>query len=152
MKPKSVEVQPFAVSGISVRTLNSDEAQPSKAKLPGLWDQFYGQSLAEKIPNKLAKSAVYGVYSAYESDASGQFTVTAGVSVSKASPEFDSIAVNGGQYLVFEAKGPMPQVVVDTWAKVWSFFEASNDFERSFTTDFEMHRSSDEVAIHIAVE
>ncbi len=37
MEPKLIEIQPFTVSGISARTLNSDEAQPSKAKLPGLW-------------------------------------------------------------------------------------------------------------------
>ncbi len=36
MEPKLIEIQPFTVSGISVRTLNSDEAQPLKAKLPGL--------------------------------------------------------------------------------------------------------------------
>ncbi len=87
MEPKLIEIQPFTVSGISVRTLNSDEAQPLKAKLPGLWGQFFGQGLADKTPNKVAESPVYGVYSAYESDVSGQYSVTAGVSVSKASPE-----------------------------------------------------------------
>ncbi len=152
METKLIEIQPFTVSGISVRTLNSDEAQPLKAKLPGLWGQFFGQGLADKTPNKLAESPVYGVYSAYESDASGQYSVTAGVSVSKASPEFESIAVSGGRYLVFEAKGPMPQVIIETWAVVGSFFERSKEFKRAFTTDFEEYRGSDEVAIHIAVE
>ncbi|MDQ3172840.1 MAG: GyrI-like domain-containing protein [Acidobacteriota bacterium] len=152
MEPKLIEIQPFTVSGISVRTLNSDEAQPSKAKLPGLWGQFFGQGLADKVPNKLAESPVYGVYSAYESDASGQYSVTAGVSVSKASPAFDSIEVSGGPYLVFETKGPMPQIVIENWARVWSFFETSKEFKRSFTIDFEVYRGPDEVAIHIAVE
>ncbi len=92
------------------------------------------------------------MYSAYESDASGQYSVTAGVSVSKAAPEFDSIEISGGQYLVFETKGAMPQVVIETWARVWSFFETSKQFKRGFTTDFEVYRGSDEVAIHIAVE
>ncbi len=78
--------------------------------------------------------------------------MTAGVSVSKASPEFESIAVSGGRYLVFEAKGPMPQVIIETWGGVWSFFERSKEFKRAFTTDFKAYRGSDEVAIHIAVE
>lgn len=77
--------------------------------------------------------------------------MTAGVSVSKASPEFESIAVGGGRYLVFEAKGPMPQVIIETWAG-GSFFERSKEFKRAFSTDFEEYRGSDEVAIHIAVE
>ena len=53
---------------------------------------------------------------------------------------------------MFEAKGPLPQVIIETWAGVWSFFERSKEFKRAFTTDFEVYRGSDEVAIHIAVE
>ena len=152
MQPKTIELHPFSVSGISVRTINSDEAQPSKAKLPKLWGQFYSQDLTEKMPYKVDGSLVYGVYSEYESDASGHYTTTAGVQVSKAPIGFDSIEIHGGQYLVFEAKGPIPQILFDTWASIWSFFERSKDVRRCFTTDFEKYLGPNEVAIHIAVK
>ena len=152
MQPTITEVHPFTVSGISVRTINSDEAQPLTAKLPSLWGLFYNQGLAGKFPNKLDDSSVYGVYSEYESDASGHYRTTAGVRVSKASADFDSIEIRGGQYLVFTANGAMPQIVVDTWVTIWSFFETSKDYRRCFTTDFEKYLGPNEVAIHIAVE
>jgi hypothetical protein len=74
MRPKLVSIQPFVVSGLSVRTVNRDEADPSRAQLPGLWGQFYGQHLPDKVPNRTANSLIYGVYSNYESDASGPGT------------------------------------------------------------------------------
>ena len=152
MQPTITEVHPFTVSGISVRTINSDEAQPLTAKLPGLWGQFHSQGLAGKILDKVDDPSVYGVYSEYESDASGHYRTTAGVRVSKASADFDSVEIRGGQYLVFKAKGAMPQIAVDTWVTIWSFFETTRDFQRCFTTDFEKYPGPNEVAIHIAVE
>ncbi|TPG73905.1 AraC family transcriptional regulator [Pseudomonas arsenicoxydans] len=53
-----------------------------------------------------------GVYSAYESDASGAYEVTAGVSVSTPNPEFENVEIQAGKYLVFEARGPMPSAVI----------------------------------------
>lgn len=152
MQPIIEEIQAFTVSGISVRTTNRDEAQPLTAKLPTLWGQFYNQGLAEKTLNKEDDASVYGVYSDYESDASGHYRTTAGVQVSNAVADSDSVEIRGGQYLVFKAKGAMPQIVFDTWLTIWSFFETSKEFRRCFTTDFERYLGPNEVAIHIAVE
>ena len=152
MQATIAEVQSFTVSGISVRTTNRDEAQPLTAKLPDLWGKFHTQGLAEKTPNKVDNASVYGVYSDYESDASGAYRTTAGVRVSKAAADSDSIEIRGGQYLVFKATGAMPQIVFETWVTIWSFFETSKDFRRCFTTDFEEYLGPNEVAIHIAVE
>jgi predicted transcriptional regulator YdeE len=151
MQPMFVSVQPFTVSGVSVRTINRDEADPVRAKLPGLWGQFYSQQLPEKIPNRQANSLVYGVYSDYESDASGYYTVTAGVSVTTAVTGYHSVLVLGGQYLVFEIQGAMPQAVIDGWGAVWRYFSQSQKYKRLFTTDYEEYRGPDRVAIFISV-
>ncbi len=152
MQPTIIDVRPFTVSGVSVRTINCDEMQPLTAKLPTLWGQFYNQEMAAKIPGKEDDSSVYGVYSDYESDSSGHYRSTAGVRVSKAAADFDSVEVAGGPYLVFKAKGGMPKIVFDTWVTIWTFFESSQDFQRCFTTDFERYSGPDEVEIHIAVK
>jgi predicted transcriptional regulator YdeE len=151
MQPVVVSVQPFVVSGLSARTVNRDEADPSRAKLPGLWGQFYGERLQDRIPSKRDGSLVYGVYSNYESDGSGPYTVTAGVSVGVPDPGYSSIPVQGGQYLVFESRGAMPQAVIDGWSAVWQYFGQPQKLRRVFATDYEEYRGPDHVAIFISV-
>jgi predicted transcriptional regulator YdeE len=150
-EPRLVDVQPFVVSGISVRTVNSDEAEPSKARIPGLWKRFMDEGIAEKIPGQVPDSPVYGVYSAYESDASGPYTLTAGIAVTEPAPGFESVNVVGGRYLVFEGTGEMPGVVVATWLRIWSYFDGSTRYRRRFATDFEANPGPTQVAIHVGV-
>jgi predicted transcriptional regulator YdeE len=152
MQPRLIELQPFILSGISIRTSNCEQAQPIKETIGGLWQRFIRQDLANKIPNKLPDSPLYGAYSAYESDANGQFTATVAVAVSSAAPTFDTIEVGGGRYLVFEARGPIPQSVIEAWGKIWTFFEASKEWKRRFAEDFEVYRNPDRVEIYIGVE
>ncbi|HLY96978.1 MAG TPA: GyrI-like domain-containing protein [Sideroxyarcus sp.] len=152
MQPRLVELQPFILSGISIRTSNSEQVQPSKATIGGLWQRFMGQGLADKIPDKLPDSPLYGVYSGYESDANGQFTATVAVAVSAATPAFDTIEVGGGRYLVFEARGAIPQSVIDAWGRIWPFFESSKEWKRRFAEDFEVYRNQDKVEIYIGIE
>ncbi len=152
MQPGLIELQSFILSGISIRTSNSEQTQPSKATIGGLWQRFMGQGLVDKIPNKLPDSPLYGVYSDYESDATGQFTATVAVAVSAATPAFDTIEVGGGLYLVFEASGAIPQSVIEAWGRIWPFFEASKEWKRRFAEDFEVYRNQDKVEIYIGVE
>lgn len=146
-----IYIEEFTVVGLTVRTMNSDEFNPEKSKLPLLWNQFY--SLIESIPSRL-NSSIFGVYSDYESDATGHYSMTAGVLVNPAvsMPNLSMVRVQAGDYLVFEGKGEMPQTVVETWKRVWEYFTLESDYQRSFRTDFEQYNGSDYVAIHIGVK
>lgn len=152
MQPKLVELQPFTLSGISIRTSNSEQSQAFKKNIGDLWRDFFGQDLANKIPNKLPDSPIYGVYSVYESDANGPFTATVAVSVTAAAAAFDTIKVGGGRYLVFEARGAIPQSVIEAWGRIWPFFAMSKEWKRRYDVDFEVYRNTDVVEIYIAVE
>jgi predicted transcriptional regulator YdeE len=121
------------------------------AKLSELWGRFYGQHVLDKIPNRQADSLVYGVYSDYESDAPGPYTVTAGVRLSASASDYSSVAVRGGQYLAFENHGAMPQAVIDGWEAVWRYFAQPQKYKRLFTTNYEEYRGPDRVAIFISV-
>jgi predicted transcriptional regulator YdeE len=148
-----VQVTPFTVAGISVRTVNREEFNPASAKLPTLWQKFYGLSLATEIPAQVPGSKVYGVYSQYESDVSGFYTVTAGMSVNAMpSLDYQSTDVEGGQYLVFVTKGEMPKAVIDTWIRVWHFFEINTNVQRAYRTDFEEYRGANEIAVYIGIK
>ncbi len=118
MDVKRVEVAAFQVCGPQVRTRNQDEQQPRTARIGGLWGSFFAEGLAERISTRQPDSLVYGVYSGYESDASGYFDVTAAVAVSAPAPGYETLQVQAGPYLVFEGRGAMPQTVIDTWGRI----------------------------------
>lgn len=143
--PVVQHVESFIVTGLSVRTQNSDEFNEKTAKLPSLWQQFYTSELA-------TNANIFGVYSNYDSDANGPYTVTVGVKSDYAQAQFSSVTIQAGNYLVFQGTGPMPATVVGTWKQVWAFFETNTEYRRNFISDFEAYSGPDQVAIYIGLE
>lgn len=147
-----VHLDGFTVAGLQVRTINSDEFNSKTAKLPQLWGQFQSAGVADSVPNRLEKESIFGVYSDYDSDATGFYSVTAGVMVSPESSLLATVHVQPGDYLVFEGQGDMPQAVVDTWKRVWSYFADNTKYKRNYKTDFERYQGPNSIAIYIGVE
>ncbi|MCU0117587.1 GyrI-like domain-containing protein [Pseudomonas sp. B2M1-30] len=151
MDVKQQHVDPFTVSGLRVRTTNAAEHNAETAKIGPMWGRFFAEGLAQVIPGKLTESPVYGVYSAYESDASGAFDVTAGVAVTDPSTDFETIRIESGDYLVFSASGAMPDTVISTWGYIWNHFQTNPHLQRRFATDFEAYTGPESVSIYIGV-
>ena len=145
IQPIVKPVESFNVMGFSVRTQNSDEFNEKTAKLPSLWHRFYTSELAMNV-------TIFGVYSNYDSDANGHYMVTAGVKSSHPQSQLSSVTIQAGQYLVFEDTGPMPATVIETWKRVWAFFETNTEYKRNFISDFEAYNGPDHVAIYIGLE
>ena len=148
MGPIRQHVDAFCVSGLTVRTTNREESVPATARLGALWGRFFGEEIYASTSNRTADMRIFGVYSAYESDAHGAFDVTAGVVVTDGK---GSISIEAGDYLVFTGQGEMPQMVIATWQRIWQYFEAHPDVARSYRSDFEAYEGPDKVAIHIGV-
>ncbi|MDH5857619.1 GyrI-like domain-containing protein [Lampropedia aestuarii] len=151
LEPEVKDVQPFWIAGIGVRTQNSDEFNPLTAKLPRLWGQFFTAGMGLHTPNRSQDPHVYGLYHGYASKENGLYSVLAGVAVQSAVPGMESVQVQAGRYVVFTAKGPMPQTIVQLWGQVWAYFQGPEAPQRSFGTDFEMYSGTDTVAIHIGI-
>ena len=148
---KLIQVDKKSISGISVRTKNADEMQPQTSKIGGLWHQFY----QEIAPTLQERATILGVYYNYASDASGEYSVMAGSDqVADSRNNFlENVAIQPGKYLVFKETGEMPQVVISTWSKIWDYFSADTaDYQRAYTTDFELYKSQNEIEIYIAVK
>jgi predicted transcriptional regulator YdeE len=148
-EPKLIHVNEFTVIGLSVRTINSDEFNPSTAKLPDLWERFFSDDNITRPQN----SPVFGVYSDYESNAEGYYTVTAGIQSELPSntPVLQSLTILSGDYLVFENQGVMPQAVIEAWKSVWHYFESKKEVTRRFQTDFERYKGTTDIAIYIGI-
>ena len=146
---KKVELKSKTINGLQVRTKNSDEMNSNTQKIAPLWSKFFAEILPTFGTNP---PPLYGVYSNYESDAFGEFDVLVGADVLEESDGFKSVTLEAGKYLVFTAKGELPQAIIETWGKVWKYFEdPSIDEVRSFKTDFELYKSADEAEIYIGV-
>lgn len=148
MEPTRRHQHAFAVAGIRVRTTNRDEADPGTARIAGLWNRFFHEPAHASTALRTGDARIFGVYSAYASDAHGAFDLTAGVAVSGGT---DSVAIEAGDYLVFTAQGQMPQAVIATWLRIWQYFEAHPEVVRSYRSDFEAYEGLDTVSVHIGV-
>lgn len=145
ISPTEKHVKSFIVTGFSARTQNKDEFNEKTAKIPNLWQQFYNSELA-------GNANVFGVYSDYESNVNGFYTLTAGVESSHAQAELSSVTVKAGNYLVFKGVGSMPAAVIETWKHVWDFFEKNTEYKRNYISDFEAYSGSDQIEIYIGLE
>eukprot|EP01041_Mallomonas_annulata_P026297 gene26297-47569_t len=155
--PTMTPVAAFHVTGLTVRTRNRDEIDPATARIGGLWDRFFSQSWERNLPGRGEDGRIFGVYSGYESNEHGAFDVTAGVAVAepelvqKTVPDAHRIDIEAGDYLVFSGEGDMPQMVIDTWVRIWHYFAENPQVQRRFGTDFEAYEGPDKVAIHVGV-
>jgi predicted transcriptional regulator YdeE len=146
MKP--VEIKSFNVHGIEISTTNEAEMESSTAKISGLWANFYKDHYGKMLIGR----PVYGVYTNYESDVNGRYSVVAGVKAAHADTKYKEVRVEGGKYLVFNKEGDSPASVIAAWQDVWKYFANSNsEYKRSYTTDFEVYESPTKVAVYIAI-
>ncbi|PAJ72228.1 hypothetical protein CJF42_22400 [Pseudoalteromonas sp. NBT06-2] len=147
----TIEINSFNVTGLVVRTTNAEEMNPSTAKIGVLWERFY-----KNVSSKLNEnSQVYGLYTNYESDATGAFDVVAcSDTLSPESLENSAnFQISSGKYLKFSCKGEMPQAVIKLWGEIWKYFNSNNcPHARAYTTDFEYYKNNDEIEISIAIK
>ncbi|MEO7369023.1 MAG: GyrI-like domain-containing protein [Gemmatimonadaceae bacterium] len=155
-EPKLVSLYGKYIVGLEVRTTNQDEMDPKKAKIPGVWERVYKESLTEHIPGQKEPGVKLGAYTRYQSDGNGPYSLIVGAEVGDVDdvPEgMAGIVVLAQEYLIFMATGEMPQAAIDGWGAVWKYFAADTTLQRAFTTDFERYDDAKPgiVEIHIAV-
>jgi predicted transcriptional regulator YdeE len=154
LKETPVALDGLTVVGVTVRTTNRAEADPGTAKIPALWQRFFVAQ--EAIPHRREADVIIGVYTGYESDHTGEYSLIVGSEVSAATDVPDdlvSVAVSPGRYLVFTAEGEMPGALIRTWMEIWEYFSATSKYQRAYTADFERHdrRRPSAVAVYVAL-
>jgi predicted transcriptional regulator YdeE len=130
-------IQKFNVIGISVRTTN-ENAQSAK-DIESLWEKFWEEEIQKQIPNKV-NGDIYAVYTDYETDFNGPYTLVIGFSVSSLEniPEdFVGISIEKDNYEKFVSKGKMPEAVLATWMEIWGNKELNQ--ARTYKADFTIH-------------
>ncbi|TWX57703.1 GyrI-like domain-containing protein [Colwellia hornerae] len=148
-----MEIRYFAgkkINGIATRTNNAAEMDPNNGKIGTLWQTF-----DKTVPVDYRNGErVYGVYTNYQSDQTGEFTVLAGFD-GKLLPRkinLEQVVIPEGKYLVFTHQGEMPQIAIDAWTEVWHYFSSEQaEYKREYSTDFEFYPNANQIDVHIAV-
>jgi predicted transcriptional regulator YdeE len=142
VRPERVRRDEARVVGIQAQTSSKREADPATAAVPGLWRRFQDDRLGDRIPGRGGR-ATCAVYSDYQDAGDGdrRFSCLVGAEVAGPVQVPDglvAVTVPAGDYLVFAARGPMPEALAATWSRVAEFFEHA-PAARAFTADLEVH-------------
>lgn len=154
--PEHVILEPFLVAGISARTNNAAEMDAQSAQIPLLWALFVADAIANDIVNQTPNSPTYGVYHRYASDANGDYTLTVGVGVASTAliaedVGVETIAIAGGDYLIFHSASDAPEHIIQTWQTIWAYFAQHPEIKRAYHTDFEAYLGAGRASIYIGI-
>lgn len=151
MNYEIVNLKEKNVVGLSARTNNTS---PEMGKvIGGLWQKFYSPEICPKIKNRANQKAL-GIYTDYDSDENGDYTVAVMCEVTEASelPEgTEERKIPAGRYAKFVVKGNMVTAVREFWQELWN-----TDLNRAFVCDFEEYQNADpenaEIHIYISLK
>lgn len=157
MEPKVVTRNEKKVMGIEIRTSNQLEVHQSTARIPKAWQTFAEEKVLDRIPNKAHKKVLLGVYTDYESDHNGKYSLIIGTEVTSLDdiPEgMVGVTAVPAKYLEFQTEGKMPDAVISSWQSIWQYFAKHTEYQRTYTTDFEVYDTDkpDKVTIFVAVK
>jgi predicted transcriptional regulator YdeE len=139
-KLAAMDLPPFRVCGLARRQSNDRPEEIGRQ-----WRDFYAAGGAAQIQHKIGDD-LYAVYFEYEGDHTRPYTMLLGCSVSAPTPGLRLIEIPAQRYEVFDARGPMPQTLMQTWMKVYDA-----PIARAFTFDFDRTLGAEHVAVHVAV-
>lgn len=154
-EPRLETIEPFDVAGLTVRTSNEQEMDPETAQVAGVWNQFFEGEVYDNLRDEDEHPPLHGVYSEYESDADGEWTLTVGVAASEiAGHDGDvvMVTVDGGDYLVWEAEGELEEIVPETWEEITDYFAEDAPYVRAFGTDFERFIEGTRLEVYVSVD
>ena len=144
MSYELVEIDGMVVAGPSIRTDNKKASRD----IPLFWKKVFQDDILTKIPHAVS-GYVYGVYSDYDSDQKGAYSVTGGIEVETTEGFPEELAIReipAGLYAVFTAHSP--EQLVATWKAIWE-----SGLKRTYKFDFEEYGAEDQsVKIYIGID
>jgi predicted transcriptional regulator YdeE len=145
MQKTLVQLTEMKLVGITCRTNNAQlfERDPSTNKVAATVQQYFHNSLAEKLKNRKKPGTTYCVYTKYESDFTGDYTYFIGEEVNSfetVNEGFETLIIPEQHYAKFTSQpGPMPKVCIDMWQNIWKMKASDLGGKRAYIADFELY-------------
>jgi predicted transcriptional regulator YdeE len=143
------ELPEMKLVGISVRTNNNCELDPTTSKIGITMQRFFAQNINNKISNPIDSDRILAVYTNYESDFMGDYTYFIGREVTSfegLNNGLEPLTIPHQVYAKFTSEvGKIPDVVIDMWKQIWQMRAVNLGAERAYVADFEDYdkRSAD---------
>ncbi len=143
MEKMRIELPSMQLVGLTVRTNNAAEKDPTTAKITPIIQRYFQQGISDKIQHRVKPGVLYCVYTNYESDVNGDYTYFVGEMVNaldNVAPECETLTIPAQQYVKF-TNGPdkMPDVCIKAWQNIWGMTAAELSGERAYIADFEVY-------------
>jgi len=121
-------------------------------KIGPLWARYLSGG-ADSIPEAIDAAVTYSVYTEYESDHNGEYSVVLGrrVSATEIAGNFQRVEIPAGPYLVFRAASRSPEDMSRAWLGVYDYFASHRDCARAYQADFDKHSGAG-VELYIGVK
>lgn len=142
MKKEKTHINQFILAGLTVRTNNKNEMNPTTGKIGPLVQRYWNDKIAEKIQYRTNPGLTYIAYTDYESNEHGDYTFLVGETVLENTPQqdFQIITIPEGIFQKFTTDaGKMPDVIIQTWQHIWGLNPAELGGSRKYFADFEVY-------------
>jgi predicted transcriptional regulator YdeE len=128
---------------LTIRTNKQDEFNPAKAKIGAMIEEYWRNSIPDKIDNRINPGTTICAYMDYISDHNGEYTYFIGEEVSDFSDLSDNLVeviIPEQRYCKFTTEnGVIPKVVIDAWLNIWQMTESDFNGKRAYIADFEVY-------------
>lgn len=125
----------FKIIGIS--TVTTNENGKSIKDIEEIWGKFWNENITDQIPDK-KNNDIYAVYTDYETDYTGKYTLIIGYSVTTFENIPDGFVgreISVGKNTKYVSKGKMHEAVLKTWTEIWE----NTDLKRAYRADVTVH-------------
>ena len=141
IKTRFVTFTKFIVAGFSIQT--SLEDNKAAKDIPNLWDSFFKTRLYKKIVGIVNPDQFYGIYSDLDFHNNFTFAICFEIKNLKtiAQDMYKNI-IAPGNYVVFTAKGKMPETLVNTWHYIYGNWLPNSKYDRNKGIDFELYNNA----------
>lgn len=157
---KTIIQQPeIKLVGITARTNNQAEFDPTTAQIGATIQKYFVQGIPGQILHRKNPGTTFCVYTEYESDQTGSYTYFIGEEVKKyeeVPAHLVTLTIPAQTYAQFTtSKGTLPEIVIDAWKEIWQMNADLLGGKRSFIADFEIYderaRDAQKAAIDICI-
>lgn len=143
MKKELAQRSEIKLIGLSTRTNNQNEMNPSTGKIGGMIGDFFGNQWSAKITHRKNPNITFCVYTEYASDEHGDYTYFIGEEVNDFNhvPEgMKTLIIPASHYQKFTTPaGKMPDIVIQAWQEIWKMTSKDFDGKRAYQADFEIY-------------
>ena len=123
MQKQRVQLPAITLVGLTARTNNKNEMNPSTSKIGELAGLYWQNQIANNIQHRTNPGVTYAIYTEFESDENGDYTYFIG-EVTKSLEgqdltQFKTLTIPASYYQKFITEpGQMPSVVISAWQDI----------------------------------